>query len=231
MRLDKFLTEAGLGTRSEVKRLLKDGNVLVNLEVVKTPDFKVDEIKDEVFYKGERLLYEQFRYYMLNKPAGCVSATQDKLSETVIDLLKGEPVKDLFPVGRLDKDTEGFLLITNDGALAHRLLAPKKHVDKVYIAKVDKELSDSEMKNFKEGLDIGDEKQTLPADIECLEPFTYRVTIHEGRYHQVKRMFEVFGSTVLYLKRMSMGGLLLDESLRIGEYKKLSDEDIQKLLN
>ena len=188
---------------------------------------------------------------MLNKPAGCVSATKDGLSPTVIEFLKGEPTRDLFPVGRLDKDTEGLLLITNDGMLAHNLLSPKKHVDKTYIAYVDKPLGDEQFSLFKTGLDIGDETPTLPAEIveaskneiiENLEKASiakenfsystvYKVILKEGRYHQVKRMFEHFGSKVVYLKRLSMGTLRLDSLLLPGHYRPLTPDEILALKN
>ena len=166
LRLDKYLADVGIGTRSEVKKYLKYGLVSVNGSIVKDSSLKVDPKKDKVTYKGEDLLYQEYRYYILNKPAGCVSATKDGLSQTVIEILKNEPTRDLFPVGRLDKDTEGLLLITNDGKLAHNLLSPKKHVDKSYIAFVDKALEEKQLLEFKQGLDIGDETPTLPCEIK-----------------------------------------------------------------
>lgn len=230
-RLDRFLSECGKGTRSEVKNYIKKGKVTVNGEVVKDNSRKVETDSDVVCLNGDKLVYEKFRYFMLNKPQGCVSATRDGISQTVLDLLEGEITDGLFPVGRLDKDTEGFLLITNDGALGHELLSPKKHVDKKYFARVTRKLSDEEMKVFAEGVDIGDEKITLPAEIEFVgeaeDAALYEVVLREGRYHQVKRMFEAFDSTVTYLKRLSMGDVQLDESLRPGEYRRLTEEEIE----
>lgn len=233
IRLDKYITDCDVASRSRAKKLIGWGRVTVDGCVVRDPSAKVDVTKSSVGVDGEKVSYEQFRYYMLNKPAGCVSATKDKLSSTVIELLKGENTKDLFPVGRLDKDTEGLLLITNDGQLAHRLLSPKKHVDKVYVATVDKPLDKEAMEQFCTGLDIGDDKPTEQAAIEYLDAddstYLYRVTIHEGRFHQIKRMFEALGSNVTALKRISMGSLVLDESLPPGEYRKLTEDELAKL--
>lgn len=233
IRLDKYITDCDVASRSRAKKLIGWGRVTIDGRVVRDPSAKVDVTKSSVVVDGEKVSYEQFRYYMLNKPAGCVSATKDKLSSTVIELLKGENTKDLFPVGRLDKDTEGLLLITNDGQLAHRLLSPKKHVDKVYVATVDKPLDKEAMEQFCTGLDIGDDRPTEQASIEYLEAddstYLYRVTIHEGRFHQIKRMFEALGSTVTALKRISMGSLMLDESLSPGEYRKLTEDELAKL--
>ncbi|MBQ3643486.1 MAG: rRNA pseudouridine synthase [Candidatus Riflebacteria bacterium] len=251
LRLDKFLADVGVGTRSEVKKLLKQGLVTINGQTVRDSSTKVNPETDKVTFKGQELLYQEFRYYMLNKPAGCVSATKDGLSQTVIEFLKGEPTRDLFPVGRLDKDTEGLLLITNDGMLAHNLLSPKKHVDKTYIAYVNKPLDDEQLGLFKTGLDIGDETPTLPAEIDeaseqditkNLEKASiskdiisysavYNVVLKEGRYHQIKRMFEHFNSTVVYLKRLSMGNLKLDSQLLPGSYRPLTLEEISSLKN
>lgn len=234
MRLDKFLSSSGGGSRSEVKIILKKGRVSVNGTIVKDPAYNLDVNADTVLLDNVRVNYEEFRYYMFNKPAGCVSATKDGLSETVIDYFKGEITKDLFPVGRLDKDTEGLLLITNDGKLAHNLLSPKRHVDKTYLAYVDKKLTKEETDAFSAGIDIGDDKPTLPARITMSSDneegaYLYEVVIHEGRYHQVKRMFEAFGSRVVNLKRISMGTLILDSKLKPGEYRRLTRDEVDKL--
>ncbi len=229
IRLDRFLADCGEGTRSEVKNYIKKGRVTVGGVTVRDSSTKIDADKDVVTFDGRELHYEQFRYYMLNKPQGVVSATRDGISDTVLDLLEGENPKGLFPVGRLDKDTEGFLLITNDGQLGHELLSPKKHVDKTYIARVDRELDAGQMKIFAEGVDIGDEKLTMPAEIRLLGDYTYEVILREGRYHQVKRMFEAFGSTVVHLKRISMGAVALDESLEPGEYRRLTEKEVEAL--
>ena len=233
MRLDKFLSELGIGTRSEVKALLKKGLVTVNGEVVKKPECKVDESMDEICFGGEKLCYEAVQYFLLNKPAGCVTATRDHLSETVMSYLPPERRDDLFPVGRLDKDTEGLLLITNDGQLAHQLLSPKKHVDKTYFAIIDGEVRDEHIGKFLEGLDIGDEKLTLPARLKILKSGAVseiELTICEGRFHQVKRMFEAIGMKVTYLKRISMGSLTLGD-LKPGEVRTLTEDEIEKLQN
>lgn len=234
MRIDKFLSEMGEGTRSEVKTYIKKGFVSINSVIVKDPGAKLDVSSDEVVINGRTLKYEKFRYFMLNKPQGCVSATRDGLSSTVLDILSEEDTRDLFPVGRLDKDTEGFLLITNDGQLGHRLISPKKHVDKKYVAYVDTKLGAEQEKCFASGLDIGDEKPCLPAEICYIGEsdegeHIYEVVLREGRYHQVKRMFQAFGSEVKYLKRLSMGGLSLDESLSPGEYRRLTEEELELL--
>ena len=217
MRLDKYLCETGFGTRSQVKDLLKKGQVMVNGEVVKKPELKINETTDQILCQGKKAFYQKNIYLMLHKPAGVVSATEDNREKTVLDLVRPEDRKNgLFPVGRLDKDTEGLLLLTDDGELAHRLLSPKKHVDKTYYAKIDGQVTEEHVKQFREGLDIGDEKKTLPAVLTILlsGPVSeIEVTIHEGRFHQIKRMFEAVGCKVTYLKRLSMGSLVLDETL------------------
>ncbi|MCQ2497842.1 MAG: rRNA pseudouridine synthase [Lachnospiraceae bacterium] len=233
IRVDKYLTDCGTGTRSEVKKLIQKGRISINGTVIKDPGTKIDLDKDIVCNNNEPVVYEQFRYFMLNKPMGCVSATKDNLSATVLDILKNENTKGLFPVGRLDKDTEGLLLITNDGMLAHNLLSPKKHVEKLYYVEADKKLSDENMTEMENGVDIGDEKLTLPSKIEFVgdsqNKYCYNLSIKEGRFHQVKRMFEAFGSNVTYLKRLNMGSLILDDDLLPGEYRKLSEEEIKRL--
>ena len=233
MRLDKFLCEMGIGTRSEVKTYLKKGQVTVNDEVIKKPETKIDEKEDSVCFQGRALVFEAVQYFLLNKPAGCVTATKDNLSETVMSFLPENKRDDLFPVGRLDKDTEGLLLITNDGQLAHELLSPKKHVDKTYFAVIDGEIKEEYKQLFLEGLDIGDETLTMPAKLEILktgETSEIELTIQEGRFHQVKRMFEAVGTKVTYLKRISMGPLTLGQ-LQPGEVRVLSEEEIEQLKN
>lgn len=234
MRLDKFLCETGFGTRSQVKELLKKGQVTVNGVAAKKPEQKIDEHKDQITCQGKIASYEKYVYYMLHKPAGVVSATEDKREKTVLDLLKSEDRRDgIFPVGRLDKDTEGFLLLTDDGDLAHRLLSPRKHVDKTYYAKIAGSVTEAHIERFREGLDIGDEKKTLPAMLEILasepEISEIRITIHEGRFHQVKRMFEAVGCKVTYLKRLSMGAVALDETLAPGDYRPLNEKERELL--
>lgn len=229
MRLDKYLCEAGVGSRSQVKIYIKKGQVTINEERAKKPEEKVDETKDIIKVNGEVVEYEEYEYFLLNKPQGVVSATRDKISDTVIQLITDRKRNDLFPVGRLDKDTEGLLLITNDGALAHDLLSPKKHVDKTYYAKIEGMVTKEDIKLFLEGVDIGDDKPTLPARLTIIqsgEVSEIELSIQEGRYHQVKRMFEAVGKKVIYLKRIQMGELKLDESLKPGEYKRLTKEEI-----
>lgn len=234
MRLDKFLCETGFGTRSQVKEMLKKGQVTVNGVAAKKPEQKIDEHKDQITCQGKIASYKKYVYYMLHKPAGVVSATEDKREKTVLDLLKSEDRRDgIFPVGRLDKDTEGFLLLTDDGDLAHRLLSPRKHVDKTYYAKIAGSVTEAHIERFREGLDIGDEKKTLPAMLEILasktETSEIRITIHEGRFHQVKRMFEAVGCKVTYLKRLSMGAVALDETLAPGDYRPLNEKERELL--
>lgn len=234
MRLDKYLAEMGVGTRQEVKKQIRQGKAAVNGTVVKAADTKIDETSDEVTICGRNISYVSYEYYMLNKPAGVVSATEDRRDTTVIDLIKKKKRKDLFPVGRLDKDTEGLLLITNDGDLAHRLLAPKKHVDKVYYAKIDGIVTEEDVKRFAEGIDIGaeEEEMTRPAKLDIMksaEESEIRLTIHEGKFHQVKRMFLAVGKEVTYLKRERMGTLCLDENLKPGEYRLLTEEEIENV--
>ena len=234
MRLDKYLAEMGVGTRQEVKKQIRQGKVTVNGTVVKAADTKIDETCDEVTKGGLNISYVSYEYYMLNKPGGVVSATEDRRDTSVIDLIKDKKRKDLFPVGRLDKDTEGLLLITNDGDLAHRLLAPKKHVDKVYYAKIDGMVTEEDVKRFAEGIDIGaeEEEMTRPAKLDIMksaEESEIRLTIHEGKFHQVKRMFLAVGKEVTYLKRERMGTLCLDENLKPGEYRLLTEEEIENV--
>lgn len=232
LRLDKLLADMGYGTRSEIKKEIAKGGVTVNGTVMKKPEAKIDTERDIVCIKGEKAVYARYEYFMLNKPAGVVSATMDRRERTVLDLIEDKKRDDLFPVGRLDKDTEGLLLITNNGELAHQLLSPKKHVDKVYFARVRGTVTEEDIKMFSEGLDIGDEKKTLPAQLSILsagEISETRITIREGRFHQIKRMFAAVGKEVVYLKRLGMGTLTLDESLAPGEYRRLTEEEVTGL--
>ena len=232
MRLDKYLADMGIGTRTEVKKLIRQGKISVDGVVVKSPEAKIDTEHNQVRYGDKPVTYDEFEYYMLNKPAGVVSATTDARDKTVLDLIDTKRRKDLFPVGRLDKDTEGLLLITNDGEMAHRLLAPKKHVDKVYYAKVEGVVTEEDQKAFAEGVSLGNNEMAKPAELEILvsdEISEIRLTIQEGKFHQVKRMFESVGKKVVYLKRLSMGTLVLDETLKLGEYRKLTKEELEGL--
>ena len=229
MRLDKFLCDTAGLTRTEAKNAVKKGQIAVNGQVQKAADFKVKENEDTVTFQGKPLSYAAFHYYMLHKPAGVITATEDKKESTVMDILKEEKVKNLFPVGRLDKDTEGLLLITDDGELAHNLLSPKKHVDKEYLVKVRDSISEEDCKKLSEGVDIGDEKPTAPAKVERVAEKEILLTIREGRFHQVKRMLQAVGNEVVYLKRLSMGSLRLPEDLKKGAYRPLSEEEIYKI--
>ena len=195
----------------------------------KAADFKVKENTDTVTFQGKPLSYAAFHYYMLHKPAGVITATEDKKESTVMDILREEKVKNLFPVGRLDKDTEGLLLVTDDGELAHNLLSPKKHVDKEYLVKVRDSISEEDCRKLSEGVDIGDEKPTAPAKVERVAEKEILLTIREGRFHQVKRMLQAVGNEVLYLKRLSMGSLRLPKDLEKGAYRPLSEEEIYKI--
>ena len=229
MRLDKYLSNMNIASRSKVKEILKGGRVRVNSKVETKGDVKVDPEADVIEFDGVRIFYEQYRYFMLYKPQGCVSATKDRLSDTVLDILKDENIDGLFPVGRLDKDTEGLLIITNDGKTAHELLSPAKHVDKKYLVHLDNAIDDEAIRQIEGGIDIGDDKPCLPCEIEKNETDKVFITIREGRFHQVKRMFAAVGITVTFLKRISMGAVLLDESLKPGEYRRLTDEEVQSL--
>ena len=228
IRLDKYLTEMNKGSRSQIKEAAKKGRIQVNGQTEKKTDRKIDPQTDQVLLDGKPVDYHAYEYYMLNKPQGVVSATEDRIHKTVIDLLGGEIRRDLFPVGRLDIDTEGLLLLTNDGDLAHRLLSPKKHVDKTYYAKVQGIVTQEDVRKFAEGVDIHEKKLTAPAVLEVVksgEVSEILLTICEGKFHQVKRMFEAVGKKVIYLKRLSMGPLQLDETLMPGEYRELTEKE------
>lgn len=235
LRLDKFLADAGIGTRSEVKQLLRKGLVTVNSEIEKRPEVKVDSSSDVVCYLGKQLSGARLSYYMLNKPQGVLSATEDREQKTVLDLFPQTLRKKLFPVGRLDKDTEGLLLLTDDGELAHQLLSPKRHVPKVYYAKIRGHLGETEVERVAKGIRINDEFTAMPARLELLgdldeEHSHIRLTIEEGKYHQVKRMMHACGAEVVYLKRLQMGSLRLDENLKLGEFRELTKEELEQLL-
>ena len=234
LRLDKFLADMGIGTRSEVKGYIRKGRVCVNGATVKSSDLKVDLKSDSISFDSRLVEYSVNEYIMLNKPMGVVSATEDNTCETVIDLIQDSYRKDLFPVGRLDKDTEGLLILTNDGVLSHNLLSPRKHVSKVYYAKIDQPVTEKEVTAFREGIRIDDEFTALPAELKVLsssDVSEIELTIYEGKFHQVKRMFEAVGMNVIYLKRIAMGNLVLDHELIPGEYRELSEEEIELLRN
>lgn len=231
MRLDKYLCQTTGISRSQAREFIKKGCVTVNGEKAKMADDKVAEETDQVTLNGQPVKYAAFHYYLLNKPAGLITATKDKSEKTVLDCLKGCQVKNLFPVGRLDKDTEGLLLITDDGALAHNLLSPKKHVDKEYLVQLKEPITEEACSKLRSGVDIQDEKPTLPAKVIVEEECQIRLTIQEGRFHQVKRMLQAVGNEVVYLKRLSMGPLRLPEEMLPGEYRELNGEEIFALKN
>ncbi|WP_408071174.1 pseudouridine synthase [Butyrivibrio sp. JL13D10] len=230
MRLDKFLGACGLGTRKQIKEFIKNGMVSIDGEIAKKPEISIDPAVNSILFSGESLTddYKEFRYYLLYKPQGVVSATRDNHDTTVLDLIDTGFDKNLAPVGRLDKDAEGLLIITNDGKLSHRLLSPKKHVEKEYEVHTKKPVSENDIKRLEEGVDIGDEEPTLPARAFVKDEILHLI-IHEGRFHQVKRMLEAVDNEVVFLKRIRMGNLCLDPSLEPGEYRELTDEELDLL--
>lgn len=234
MRIDKMLANLGFGSRKDVKQLLKSGAVEVNEQKVKDASKHVDPNKDVVTINGEEVVYKEFIYLMMNKPQGVISATEDSQHETVLDILEPEDIVfSPFPVGRLDKDTEGLLLLTNDGQLAHRLLSPKKHVPKTYFAVINSEVTEEDIAAFKKGVILDDGYETKPGELRILKSgltSDIELTITEGKFHQVKRMFEAVGKRVIYLQRISMGPLQLDETLELGEYRELTEEELESLI-
>lgn len=229
MRLDKYLAHAGVGTRKEVKQLIRKKHVRVNDTIVCKDDMHINDT-DAVFVDDEEVYYEQFVYLMLNKPEGVISATEDDEYETVLDCFQNVTLpKGCFPVGRLDIDTEGLVLITNDGKLAHKLLSPKHHVEKTYYVEHKKVLTDENIEMLCNGSVVLDDKIVLPARLDRIDAYSSFYHIKEGRYHQVKRMFHAVNNEVTYLKRISMGSLILDEELAIGEWRPLYEDEIEKL--
>ena len=236
IRLDKYLADAGTGTRSEVKKYISKAQVQVNGKTILNPAEKIEPEEDEVCCLGQVVHVDRYEYYLLHKPAGCVSATEDVREKTVMEFVPSQR-KDLFPVGRLDKDTEGLLLITNDGELAHRLLSPRRHVPKQYFAQIKGAMTQEDAQKFRQGVEIGEKKPTLPAKLEILsvkngeEGWISRInlTIEEGKFHQVKRMVQAVGKEVIYLKRISMGPLYLDEDLERGQCRPLTEKEIELL--
>jgi 16S rRNA pseudouridine516 synthase len=240
MRLDKLLSNMGFGTRSEIRRAVKQGFVTVDGVTVKDFGLILDPEAADVRFDGEKVVFREVIYVMLNKPQGVISATEDSRDRTVIDLLDpNDRVLQPFPVGRLDKDTEGLLLLTNDGKLAHDLLSPRKHVPKVYEANVLGDVGSEDIRVFAAGVELDDGYVTMPAQLlihgheEVEEGLLSRITltIHEGKFHQVKRMFEAVGKKVVYLRRITMGPLQLDPDLRLGDYRLLTDTELESLLS
>lgn len=235
MRLDKLLAHSGFGTRKEVKNLIKKGYVLVNEQVVTVDKTHVNPIIDVIEVDGERIMYEEYVYYMLNKPQGYVSATEDNVHPTVVELIDDYYRNDIFPVGRLDIDTEGLLIITNDGQLSHQLLSPKRHCPKIYYAKIDGVVTMDDVEKFRDGVVIDDDYLCKSAKLKILNTYKntseIEVEIYEGKFHQVKKMFEAVGKKVIYLQRIQMKNLKLDKNLKLGEYRRLTDEELDGLKN
>ena len=236
MRLDKCLADCGLGTRSEVKSLLKAKRITINGKVVTNGKVQVDPETDEILFDGEKIQYEEFVYIMMNKPKGVVSATEDNLHKTVLDLI--DPLyfkRGVFPVGRLDIDTHGLLLLTNDGELAYRLLSPKKHVTKIYQARVDGVMTLEDAATFERGIVLSDGTECMPAQLDILrtsqDESVVQIHLKEGKFHQVKRMVKACGKTIVDLQRLTMGTLKLDERLALGESRQLTEEELQSLMN
>ncbi|MCR8745621.1 pseudouridine synthase [Romboutsia lituseburensis] len=231
LRIDKILSNIGCGSRAEIKKYCKYGIISVNGKIVNNPGLQVDPQNDEIIFDGEKVNYREFVYIMLNKPDGYISATFDRHDPIVLDLIDPSYlVFGPFPVGRLDKDTEGLLVLTNDGQLSHRVLSPKKHVPKTYYAKIEGIVTDEDIIAFEKGVTLDDGYETMPSQLKILksdEISEIELTIHEGKFHQVKRMFESVDKKVVYLKRLSMGKLKLDENLALGEYRELTEEEIK----
>ena len=237
MRLDKYLVACAVGSRTEVKNFLKSGRVTVNGKKEKSAKLQINEDTDEICFDGQKLEYEEFVYYMMNKPQGVISATEDPKHKTVLDLLDDlARSKEVFPVGRLDIDTHGLLLLTNDGKLAHALLSPKRHVDKTYLAQINGVMTDEDIETFAQGIPLKD-FTCQPAKLELVSVDTeknqslVRVTIAEGKFHQVKRMVAYCGKEVVDLQRLTMGTLTLDEDLKRGEWRRLTKDELEGLLD
>lgn len=229
MRLDKYLAHCRLATRSEAKKKIRAGKVSVNGTVIKNTDYQVDENSDKIILEGQKTSYASHTYIMLNKPQGVITATKSDHKRTIFDCLDFKS-EGLFPVGRLDKDTEGLLLITDDGELTHLLLSPKHHVDKTYYVETAGSLNENHLKKIEEGIWINDEEKCMPASVEIIDDHAIYLTIQEGKYHQVKRMMHACDTEVTFLKRIRIGSLILDESLSPGEYRTLSEAEIDELM-
>lgn len=229
MRLDKLLTSLGIGTRSEVKEYLKKGKISVNGVIVKKADEKVDENNAAITFDGQEYRYVAYAYLKMHKPAGYITATEDGREQTVMELLPNPQWKNLFPIGRLDKDTEGLLVFTNHGQLSHFLLHPKRHVDKVYEVTCEKNVTEDMIHSLEEGVDIGEENKTLPAKVRKIHDNMIELTIHEGKFHQVKRMLEAVDNKVTYLKRIQFGPISMDGIEEKGAVKELSQQEVEEL--
>ncbi|WP_026895964.1 pseudouridine synthase [Clostridiisalibacter paucivorans] len=232
-RIDKILSNIGYGSRKDVKNLIKKGMVSIDGNIVKDSGMKVDPYETKIYVRDKLVRYRKYIYIMMNKPEGYVSSTDDPINNTVVDLLDDEyKIFDPFPVGRLDKDTVGLLILSNDGKLAHRVLAPKNHISKTYFAKIQGKIDDEDITRFKEGILLDDGYKTMSSKLDVLKNGDISevcINIKEGKFHQIKRMFKALDKKVIYLKRISMGSLKLDESLREGEYRELEIEEINLL--
>lgn len=230
MRLDKFLANSGIGSRKEVKELIKQGLVFVNDERIKNSDKNINEIKDVIKIRDKCIEYRKYVYIMLNKPQNVISATEDNKHKTVIDLIKGYDTYNIFPVGRLDIDTEGLLLLTNDGKLSHNLLSPKKHVEKEYFVKLKENINDIDINKVENNIELEDGYICKKAKIKRLSKNELNISITEGKFHQVKRMFKAVGNEVIFLKRVRMANILLDKNLKSGEYRELTENELKGLI-
>lgn len=230
MRLDKFLANSGIGSRKEVKELIKQGLVFVNDERIKNSDKNIDEIKDVIKIRDKCIEYRKYVYIMLNKPQNVISATEDNKHKTAIDLIKGYYTYNIFPVGRLDIDTEGLLLLTNDGKLSHNLLSPKKHVEKEYFVKLKENINDIDINKVENNIELEDGYICKKAKIKRLSKNELNISITEGKFHQVKRMFKAVGNEVIFLKRVRMANILLDKNLKSGEYRELTEDELKGLI-
>ncbi|MDO5707491.1 MAG: pseudouridine synthase [Andreesenia angusta] len=233
-RIDKILGNMGYGSRKELKKIAKTGAIRVNGKPIKDSSTKVDPDEEEIYFYDEEVIAREYIYLMLNKPKGFISATEDYLHDTVLDLIdQNYLIFDIFPVGRLDKDTEGLLILSNDGQFAHNILSPKKNIKKKYYAIIDGRVNEEDIELFEEGIVLDDGYQTLPADLKIIKSgrnSEIELIITEGKYHQVKRMFEAIDKKVIYLKRLSIGGLNLDKNLELGEYRELNEEEIKNIM-
>ncbi len=231
LRIDKVLSNLGYGSRADLKKYCKQGLIKINDKVISNPGTQVDTDADKIEFDNEIVKYREFIYLMMNKPDGYLSATFDKRDKIVLDLIDSSYLTfEPFPVGRLDKDTEGLLVLTNDGQLAHRVLSPKKHVPKTYYARIEGKVTEEDIIAFENGVTLDDGYETMPAQLKILVSDDFseiELTIHEGKFHQVKRMFESVGKKVVYLKRLSMGKLELDKNLKLGEYRELTEEEVK----
>jgi len=229
MRIDRFLVRAGIASRKDAKGLIRGKRITVNAEVIKNANVKVDYQQDEICLDGVKIEYKEYVYLMLNKPQGVISATVDEKHKTVIDIVSDYSHYDLHPVGRLDIDTEGLLIITNDGKLTHNIISPKKHIPKTYFARLASKIEVDAIGKFKEGITLGDGYECMSAELTILNETEIELTIYEGKFHQVKRMFKALDNEVIYLKRIKMNNLDLDNQLELGSYKELSEDELKLL--